>query len=110
MPATFELRSDTDKQFYFHFLNGKDELLLMSAPYPEKQEAEQAIQNVRVGSLVSEQIAAGQTKDGETFFIIKDSDGNALVKSVLFETRMLFDNALHTVKDNACIAEIKDLT
>jgi hypothetical protein len=36
--------------------------------------------------------------------------GQILAKSVLFSSTMLFDNALHTVKDNACIAEINDMT
>ena len=44
------------------------------------------------------------------FFVIKDKDGGVLVKSNLYTSSMKFDNALHLVKDNACIAEIKDLT
>ena len=109
MPATFELKTNEEGRFYFHFLNG-EELLMMSGDYPNKEEAEQAIKDVKVGSLMSDQIAAGKVPDGDIFFVIKDSAGDILVKSVLFNTRMLFDNALHAVKDNACVAEITDLT
>ena len=110
MPATFELKCNDDDLFYFEFVSSNDELLLMSGAYEVKQDAEQAIKDVQLGSMVSEQIAAGQTKEGGNFFIIKDSGGDVLVKSILFDSRMLFDNALHAVRDNACIAEIRDLT
>ncbi len=110
MPASFELKRNDEKQFYFNFFDSNGELLLMSGEYPNKEEAEQAIKDVKVGSLVSEQIAAGKVANGNTFFVIKDSVGDVLVKSVLFDSRMIFDNALHSVKDNVCIAEINDLT
>jgi len=110
MPASFDLMTNENGGFYFHFLDGKGELLLMSGEYPDKQHAEQAINDVKVGSLMSNQIAAGAVPDGDTFFVIKDTAGDVLVKSVLFSSRMVFDNALHAVKDNACIAEINDLT
>ena len=110
MPAMFELKKNGDGQFYFHFLDRDGELILMSGDYPDKQEAEQAISDVRVGSLMSNQIAAGKVPDGETFFVIKNAGGRILVKSILFDSQMVFDNALHSVKDNACVAEISDLT
>lgn len=110
MAAIFELKKNMDDQFYFHFLDGNGELLLMSGEYPVKESAEEAIKEVRVGSLMSTQIAAGKVASGDTFFVIKDTVGDVLVKSILFESRMVFDNALHSVKDNACIAEITDLT
>ena len=110
MPACFELKSNADGEFYFHFVDSQGELLLMSGEYPDKQQATQAINDVKVGSLMSNQIAAGTIPDGDAFFVIKDTAGDVLVKSVLFNSRMVFDNALHAVKDNACIAEINDLS
>lgn len=110
MPAVFELKSNSDDQYFFHFLDSQGELVLMSGEYPDKESAEQAIKDVRVGSLMSNQIAASKVPEGETFFMIKDTAGDILVKSVLYSSQMVFDNALHTVKDNACIAEINDLT
>lgn len=110
MPAIFELRKNDEQQYYFNFLDGEGDLILMSTEYPKKADAEQAIKDVRVGSLMSEQIAAGKVPAGDAFFVIKDSTGYILVKSVLYNNNMRFDNALHTVKDNACVAEIVDLT
>jgi uncharacterized protein YegP (UPF0339 family) len=110
MPACFELKSNDDGEFYFHFVDSQGELLLMSREYPDKEQAAQAINDVKVGSLMTNQIAAGTVPDGDAFFVIKDTAGDVLVKSVLFSSRMVFDNALHAVKDNACIAEINDLT
>jgi uncharacterized protein YegP (UPF0339 family) len=110
MPAVFELKSNDDGHYFFNFINGKGEMLMMSGEYEDKADAEQAIKDVQVGSLMSEQIAAGQVPDGETFFVIKDAHGQVLVKSILFDSRMVFDNALHSVKDSACVAEVNDLS
>ncbi len=110
MPATFQLKTNDEKQFFFNFLNGKGELILMSGDYDNKEEAMQAIKEVRTGSLMSNQIAASKVPAGDTFFVIKDASGAIIVKSILFNSNMMFDNALHAVKDNACVAEIVDLT
>ncbi len=110
MAAVFELKNSDNEQYCFNFINSQGDLLLISAEYPDKQGAEQAIKDVKFGSLMNNQIAAGKVADGSSFFVIKDTTGDVLVKSVLFDSQMVFDNALHTVKDNACIAEIHDLT
>lgn len=110
MPGIFELRKNADEQFYFHFVDTAGELLMMSGDYEDKAELEQAIKAVKVGSLTANQIAAGKVPAGDTFFVIKDTAGDILAKSILFDSRMLFDSALHTVKDNACVAEVNDLT
>lgn len=110
MPATFELKTNDENQYFFNFLNSKGELILMSGDYGDKEEAIQAIKEVRTGSLMSNQIAASKVPAGDTFFVIKDSTGAIIVKSVLYNSTMILDNALHTVKDNACVAEIVDLT
>jgi len=110
MPSSFELKSNDEGYYFFHFLNGDGNLLMMSGDYADKSQAEQAIKDVRVGSLMSEQIAGGKVPAGDSFFVIKDDKGDILVKSVLFDSQMVMDNALHTVRDNACVAEINDLT
>ncbi|MCK9607943.1 MAG: DUF1508 domain-containing protein [Methylomonas sp.] len=110
MPATFELKTNDENQYIFNFLSSKGELILMSGDYGNKEEAMQAIKEVRTGSLMSNQIAASRVPEGDTFFVIKDTAGTIIVKSVLYNSTMVFDNALHIVKDNACVAEIVDLT
>ena len=107
MPAIFEVKSNAEGLYEFNFINSKGSLVLMSAMFENKEQAEQAIKDVRVGSLMSQQIAKGKTPDGDCFFVIKDTGGNIIAKSVLFDNEMVFDNALHSVKDNACVAEIK---
>ncbi len=72
----------------------------------ERVLAEKAIQDVCVGSLMSQFIDKGKTPGGEMFSVVKDNSGEVIAKSVLFNDEMRFDNALHQLKDNACIAEI----
>lgn len=110
MGAVFELKSNDNHDYFFHLVTDSGEVLLFSGEYPVKSDAEKDIGAVRVGSLMSQQIAAGKTKSGETFFVVRDDAGQIIAKSALFASQMLFDNALHQVKDNACVAEICDLT
>lgn len=110
MPALFELKSNDDGCFFFNFVTNKGDLLLMSGEYEDKDDVLQAIKDVKVGSLMSEQIAAGKVPEGDSFFVIKNKAGEILVKSILFDDQMVFDNALHAVKDNACVADVNDLT
>lgn len=110
MPASFQLMQNDQCQYFFHLVDGDGELVLMSGDYDAKEEAMQAIKDVKVGSLTANQIAAGKVPAGDTFFVITDQHGGILVKSVLFDDRMHFDHALHLVKDNTCVAEVQDLT
>ena len=107
MSAIFELKTNSDGWYQFHFVNSKGEKLLMSAEFEQQDQAEQAIKDLRVGSLMSQQIAKGGVPSGEKFFVIKDGNGQILAKSILFADEMVFDNALHSVKDGACIAEVR---
>lgn len=106
MPAVFEISQGENGFCQFSFIDSKGERLLMSDMYEDKALAEKAIQDVRVGSLMSQFIAKGKTPGGEMFFVVKDNSGEVIAKSVLFNDEMRFDNALHQLKDNACIAEI----
>lgn len=106
MSAMFKVFPVEQGKYQFEFINSKGELMLVSPQFESQEVAEKVIQDVRVGSMISEQIATSKTPDGNFFFIIKDREGIAVAKSVLFDDEMTFNNGLHVVRDNACIADI----
>jgi len=110
MASSFVLKQNENGEIYFNFLNSDGEVVLISGDYADKTMAEDAIKDVKLNSLMSQQLAAGKTKDGAQFFVIKGTNGDILVKSALYTSQMVMDNALHCVKDNVCIAEVMDLT
>lgn len=110
MASNFVLKQNDNGEIYFNFLNSDGEVVLISGEYPDKALAEEAIKDLKVNSLMSQQLAAGKTKDGAQFFVIKGTNGDVLVKSALYTSQMVMDNALHCVKDNVCIAEVMDMT
>ncbi|MGD8591361.1 MAG: DUF1508 domain-containing protein [Gammaproteobacteria bacterium] len=110
MSSNFVLKQNEHGEIYFNFLNSDGEVVLISGDYPDKAMAEEAIKEVKLNSLMSQQLAAGKTRNGEQFFVIKGSNGDILVKSALYTSQMVMDNHLHCVKDNVCIAEVMDLT
>jgi uncharacterized protein len=110
MAIFFDIKRNDNQEFFFHLTSDQGELLLMSGEYPSREALDACIKEVKVGSLMGHQIAAGKVGSGETFFVIKDSNGQIIAKSALYANQMLFDNALHLVKDNSCIAESRDLS
>ena len=106
MSAVFKISPDEEGFFQFEFVNSKGEIILLSPAFEQKEMAEKAIQDVRVGSLMSQNIAKAKTPDGGFFFMINDQSGTAVAKSILFDNEMLFNNALHSVREDACIADI----
>lgn len=110
MAISFELKCKEGESFFFNGLNASGEILLASAQFASKEEAERAIQDVRVGSMMSQNIAVGDASDGGKYFAIKNMAGQILVKSILFDSELVFNNALHSVRESACIAEVNDLT
>ena len=105
MGAKFYVSTVADGYYQFNYCNGRGENVLTSPEFESQAMAEKAIQDVRVGSLMSQNIAKGQTPAGEFFFLIKDGNGEVVARSALFNNEMLFDNALHNVRENACVAE-----
>ena len=110
MASSFVLKQNENGEIYFNFLDSDGEVVLISGEYPDKAMAEEAIKDLKVNSLMSQQLAAGKTRDGGQFFVIKGTNGDILVKSALYTSQMVMDNALHCVKDNVCVAEVMDLT
>lgn len=106
MAAEFKVTSDEQGQFHFVYVNGRGEQLMTGLTYPDKPLTEQAIQEVRVGSMMSQFIAKGQTAEGALFFRISNQNGETIAESVAFDNEMVFNNALHQVRDGACIAAI----
>lgn len=106
MAGAFRVAAVADGYYQFSFLNGQGEPVLTSPEFENRSMVEKAIQDVRVGTLMSQQIAKGKTAGGEWFFMIKDGDGEVIAKSMLFDSEMTFDNALHNVRENACVAEL----
>lgn len=110
MAISFELFSKDPETFAFNALDGQGEIILFGSEYASKEETEQAIKDVQVGSMMSQNIAVGDDPEGRKFFVIKNQAGDVLVKSILFSNELDFNQTLHTVRDSACIAETKDLT
>ena len=106
MAAIFKISSAESGGFQFHLMDDDGSALLIGAEADSRDDAEKTIQDVRVGSLMSQQIAKGQTPDSQFFFLIKDSLGNVIAKSDLYGDEMEFNNALNRVKETACIAEV----
>lgn len=107
MSFVFSVQRTSPETYCFELVDSENQVYLLSGDFNSVESAEACISEVKLGSLMGHQIAAGKTSNGEMFFVIKNQDGQIIAKSPLYHQQMDFDNALHQVKDNACIADIE---
>lgn len=107
MASTFELKQTPNHTFVFTYCNSKGDVLLTSPEFATKIDAERAIKEVRVGSMMSQMISVG-VKEGAKYFEIKNQQGQMLVRSIGLTSDLAFNNMLHAVRENACIAEVNE--
>ena len=105
--SNFHIKQNTNNACYFQFFDQNNELVLLSDYYPDKLSVKQAIQDLRLKSLMDQYFIQAETDDGEIYFMIKNSNGDVLVKSVLYTSEKMMNEALQFVKDNACRANMK---
>ncbi|MBM95963.1 MAG: DUF1508 domain-containing protein [Oceanospirillaceae bacterium] len=106
MAAEFKVTSDEQGLFHFVYFNGRGERLMSGPTFSDRRLTDQAIQEVRVGSMMSQFISKGQTADGDLYFRISNQNGETVAQSVTFDNEMVFNNALHQVRDGACVATV----
>ena len=109
MSARFLMTSDETNRFFVNLVDAKGELLLIGGTYSGRDEAEAAVKRNTRRYTHEQSNRRQQNPSGDTFSILKPQRPGHR-QSQLFTSAMAFDNALHQVKDNTCIAELDDLT
>lgn len=111
MAATLRITQGTEKgTFRFSYITGTGEELMQSPTFSSKAELDQAVSDLRLGSMMSERISVVLGDDGRKYFQIENLRGQSISRSIGFDSEMLFNNALHSVRTDACVAQIADET
>ncbi|QEL16173.1 YegP family protein [Limnoglobus roseus] len=110
MAAKFELKTAANGQFHFSLKAGNGEIILSSEQYTAKAGAEGGIESVKANAPDDARFERKAAKDGSPYFVLKAANGQALGRSEMYSSTASMENGIASVKKNAPIANVVDLT
>jgi uncharacterized protein YegP (UPF0339 family) len=110
MAAKFELKAAKGDQFMFNLKAANGEVILTSELYVQKTGAENGIASVRENAPDDARFERKTAKNGEPFFVLKAKNGEIIGKSEMYSSTAAMENGIASVKKNAPVAVLSDLT
>lgn len=108
--AKFEIKKRKDGEFQFNLKAGNGQVILTSEGYKAKGSCVNGVESVKKNSASDEKFDKLTSKNGKPYFNLKATNGQIIGTSELYESESARDNGIASVKKNAPIAEIVDLT
>lgn len=106
----FEITKRKDGEFQFNLKAGNGEIILSSEGYTDKTGCKKGIESVRKNSLVGTRFKQISSTNGKYYFNLKARNGQVVGTSQMYKTETSCMNGIESVKKNAPLAEINDLT
>ena len=110
MAGKYELKKSESGKFHFNLKAGNHEIILTSAMYETKGEAEAALETVRQRGGNPGNFERKLSSDKEPFFVLFNETGNSLGKSEMYSSEKAMENGIESVGRNAATAKFADLT
>lgn len=107
----FEIFKDKKKEFRFRLKARNGEIILTSESYKAKAKCKKGIASVVTNSQKDEKFNIDWTRDEiEVYFVLKGGNGEIIGVSEPYDTKEGAENGIKSVKENAPISEIVDLS
>jgi len=100
MPASYTLKRDGDKQFYFVLYAADGEVVLTSETYAAKASAENGIASVQTNSTQDDRYSRNQAANGKFYFNLKAANHQVIGHSQMYNTTVARDVGIASVKKN----------
>ena len=110
MNGTFELKNAAAGQFMFNLKGGNGEIIFTSENYVAKAGATNGIAAVRTNATHDAQYIRKFSSDKQHYFVLKAANGETLGRSEMYTSVSALDRGIASVKANAPVAAVKDLT
>lgn len=101
-------RSNGEFQFNLKASNGQN--ILSSEGYSSKANCENGIESVKKNSQDNAKFDKKTSSNGKSYFNLKATNGQIIGTSEMYESEAGRDNGIDSVKTNAAIATVDDLT
>jgi len=110
MSGKFEIKRAKNGEYYFNLLAGNNEVILTSEMYKAKASAKNGIESVKKNSNVDERFERKESKGGKPFFVLKARNHEVIGRSEIYESERTCNAGIASVKNNAPVAKVDDLT
>ena len=108
--AKFEITKRKNGEFQFNLKAGNGQIILSSEGYVTKPNCHKGIESVKKNSQDDSKFERKTSTNGKPFFNLKATNGQVVGTSEMYESTAVCENGIASVKKNAPIAEIKDLS
>ena len=110
MSAKFEIKKAKDGEFYFHLKAGNGEIILSSEMYKAKASAQNGIASVKKNAPNDKRYERKDASNGHQMFNLKAGNHEIIGTSQRYSSAEARDHGIESVKTNAPVAEIEDLS
>ncbi len=105
-----EIKTSSNSQYYFVLKAGNWEVILNSETYTTKSSCENWIDSVRENSANDDNYERLESKDDQYYFNLKAANWEIIGNSETYTSEHWMENWIQSVKENAPIAEIVDMS
>ncbi len=106
----FELRKTSDGKFFFNLKAANGEIILGSESYKSKSAALNGIDFVKQNALVDDRYERKVASNRQSFFVLHATNKEPIGHSEMYSSRLAMAHGIASVKSNAPIATVTDLT
>lgn len=111
MSKQFEIFLGTNNQYYFRLRAANNETILASEGYTTKENCRKGISSVKVNATTDFNYARLVARNSQFYFNLKSAhNGQVIGTSEMYTSEQGRENGIESVKRNAPIAEVADLT
>ena len=110
MSGYFELKAAAGGQLVWNLKAGNHEVILTSQLYKSKDDALSGISSTKSNAADDKRYERKTAKDGQFYFVLTAANGQTIGKSEMYKAEAGRENGIKSVKTNAPVAALKDVS
>ena len=110
MAGKFTLQKSRNGKFHFNLIAANGKNILTSEIYETKSAAKNGIRSVGKNCTNDSRFKRRESKNGKLYFALKAANGLEIGRSQMYKSVSGLENGIRSVKTNAPMAEVVDIT
>jgi uncharacterized protein YegP (UPF0339 family) len=108
--SKFEIKTRANGEYQFNLKANNGEIILSSEGYSSKAGCENGIESVKKNAADDDKYDRLESKNSKHYFNLKAANGQIIGSSEMYESKSGRDGGIESVKKNATVATVSDLT
>ncbi len=110
MPGYFEFLKTDAGHYRFNLKAGNHQTVLTSENYNSRDAAHNGIRSVKINAMDDSRFERRTARDGSPYFVLKAGNGEVIGRSEMYRSTSSMENGISSVRKNAAVAAIKDVS